>query len=352
MPEIKLVYQQIKHYIENELENKKPGEFLNSEVQYSLLFNVSRPTVRKAVDELVLSGLVKRIPGKGLAVADPKNRPAQGNLLFLIPYIPDDGFFYNMVMGCIDAANKCNFSYKVLNHSTPLKRPNYMDYTEKINLDDYSAAVLTVYDNDSDYKLLNLMEKKNFPYVLVDNPIESLDCHYVITDDCRGGYLSGEYLVKKGHTKILYITRKGSIYTVRTREKGFRKALSDYNVSISDKNFIYLKNDEDILKLLPDLKFNYTAICGYSDLPVILAYNTLADMGIKVPEQVSLMGYGNFIYSQMLKVPLTTISMPVYDMGYKAVEMAVNMVKGIPLVEKRMVLDVDIIERNSVAFTL
>ena len=117
MSEIKLVYQQIKQYIEDELKNKKPGEFINSEVQYSLMFNVSRPTVRKAVDELAASGVVKRIPGKGLVAADPKKQQIQRNLLFFIPYVPDDGFFYNMVMGCIDAANKNGFSYKVINHS-------------------------------------------------------------------------------------------------------------------------------------------------------------------------------------------------------------------------------------------
>lgn len=344
MPEIKLVYQQIKEYIEQELKSKKPGEFLGSEVQYSSLFNVSRPTVRKAVDELVNSGLVRRLPGKGLVVADAENGAPKGTMLFLIPYVPDDGFFYNMVMGCVDAANNSGFGYKIFNYFSPDER---LEALKDINLSEYSAAVLTAYENEFDYELLGILERAKLPFVLVDNPVENYDCAHVITDDFKGGYLSGNYVIKKGHNKILYITLENNIQTVRRREKGFRKALEDNGISLPDEYIIRLKNDEEIMNLLPEIKIDYTAICGYSDLPVIMSYNILSGRGVQIPGQVSLMGYGNFKYSEILKVPLTTISIPVYDMGYRAVDMAVNIVKGSGRAEK-ITLDVGVVERSSV----
>jgi GntR family transcriptional regulator, arabinose operon transcriptional repressor len=344
MPEIKLIYQQIKEYIENEAKNKTPGDFLKSEVQYSLHFNVSRPTVRKAVDELMNDGLIRRIPGKGLIVSDPDVKHQNGTLLFLIPYVPDDGFFYNMVMGCVDSANDSDFGYKIFNNSSPAER---LSEVKSILPGEYKAAVLTAYDSNEDYKLLEYMSSINFPFILIDNPSKQFDVPYVITDDYKGGYISAEYLLKKGHTNILYVTRKADLYTTSTRKKGFLKALLDHGIEYPDKNIIYLDRDEDIVQILPEININYTVICGYCDLPVILAYDVLHEMGLNIPEQVSLMGYGDFRYSGMLKCPLTTISMPVYDMGYRAVKKAVEPV-GKSIIPDKSILDVTLLERESV----
>lgn len=344
MPEIKQVYQQIREYIEKEARKSRPGESLNSEVQYCALFKVSRPTVRKAVDELIKEGLVKRLPGKGLFAADGQKDLDKAPLLFLIPYFPEDGFFYNMVMGCVDASNKAGFGYKIINSVSPEER---LDQLREVRLSSYSAAILTAYENEYDKAAINTLRENNLPFVLVDNLKKDVDCPYVITDDFKGGYLSAEYLVKKGHRDILYITLDTGNNTVERRETGFKKALQDYGINIPSRNFLHIKNDEDIKELLPGIKTEYTAICSYSDLPVIIALSLLQGTGIRVPQEVSLMGYGNFKYGELLHTPLTTISMPVYDMGYKAAEMAVDMAVNHSLGSK-VTLDVEIIERASV----
>lgn len=343
MAEIKLVYEQVKEFIEEEAKTKKPGEFLRSEVQYSSLFNISRPTVRKAVDILVDKGLVRRIPGKGLKVAQPDKDIKKGTLLIAIPYRPDDGFSYNMVMGCVDAANQKGLPYRIANQPEPEERLEYLD---SINLKDYCAAVAIVH-NKTDRDILNLLLDRSIPTVLADNPVVDINCPYVVTNDYRGGYICGEYLSGMGHSRILYISLDRNVQTVIKRERGFEKAMEDNGMDMDDVSVVRLKKDEDIIGFLNKNEGEYTAICGYSDIPVIMAYNVLTKKGIRVPEQVSLMGYGNFSFSSLLKVPLTTICMPVYDMGFKAAQMAVNMGNNTDK-GKRIVLDVSIIERESV----
>lgn len=345
MPEIKLIYQQIRELIEQEAKSKAPGEPLPSEVQYSLRYKVSRPTIRKAVDELVDAGIVNRVPGKGLLAGAPFYQPKKGNLLFLVPYIPDDGFFYNMVMGCVSTANTLGFDYRIVNSSSSIDR---LAAVQKINLESYSAAIMNAYDNEYDQQLLEYFQAKRFPLVLVDNPLEKFDLPYVITDDYKGGYLAGKHLLERGHKKIIYITKNKNVHTVKTRETGFRKAFEEKGLTPGEEYFIRLNHDNDIIVRLKEFSHEYTAICGYSDLPVIKAFYALAEQGIAVPDDVSLVGYGNFKYSEYLPVPLTTINIPVYEMGCKATEMAAAMINRAKKPEKLM-LDVEMIIRSSVS---
>lgn len=344
MSQIKLVYQQIKEYIEKEASGKKTGDSLPSEVQYSLQFNVSRPTVRKAVDELIRAGIVRRVPGKGLLVGKREEATAQGKLLFAIPYIPGDGFFYNMLMGCIDAANTAGFGYKIIHLHSGEDRLRAIG---ECDLSTYLGVVLTAYENPHDRGILDLLNQADLPYILVDNPLEGVDCPYVITDDYGGGYLVGEHLVRNGHSSMLYLSLSGEIQTVRRRERGFRDALNDAGIDLSGVNFLYEENEADLPGLFDFVQQKYTAVCGYSDLRVIQAYNLLTSRGVKIPDDISLLGYGNFTYSELLPVPLTTISMPVFEMGWKAATMLADMIHtGKP--GERVTLDIQLVERASV----
>ena len=218
-----------------------------------------------------------------------------------------------------------------------------------MDLHSYSAAVLTAYDNEYDYKLLRFFQESQFPVILVDNPLEGYDLHYVITDDFKGGYLAGKHLLDNGHRKIIYITLRNNNHTVKMREAGFRKAFAEIAGYGQDEGyFVRLTHDEEITDILKAIDLDYTAICGYSDLPVIRAFNLHSDKGIRFPEDIFFIGYGNFSHSGMLSIPLTTIIIPVYDMGYRAAELAVGIVTNTKTAENQM-LDVKMIHRSSVA---
>jgi DNA-binding LacI/PurR family transcriptional regulator len=337
--EIKRVYEQIKDHIGKEADKKRPGEYLRSEVQYSKLFKVSRPTVRKAVEMLVKEEVVDRIPGKGIVVHERSHK--KGTLLLAIPYVPDDGFFYKVIAGCIDAANRFGYDYVIANHNSEKER---FEYIKRLDINRFQAAILTVH-SEQDIEILKYLSEASLPFVLVDNPVDGVDCPYVITDDHGGGYMMAEYLIRKGHIEILYLTLDREINTVMRREAGFKKALKDYGIKIREDRIIRLARDEDVKDIILGSINGCSAVCAYSDLPVIMAYNELVQKGIRVPDDISLAGYGDFAYSSILPVPLTTVRMPVYDMGYKAVEI----VDGKDIAE-RLVLGVELVQRQSVLF--
>lgn len=344
MAEIKLVYQQIKEYIAEEIEKTEPGAALPSEVSYAARFSVSRPTVRKAVDELITDGLIRRVPGKGLFVSSSESARPFLPILILIHFNVEDGFFNNAVIGIIDACNQYEIGYKILNYADSETR---LEEVRSIDWNSYAGVILSAYENAPDQEVLDILERSGRPFVLIDNPITGRECISVVCDDFRGGYLAAKHLAAQGHRKILYISLQGEYTTVRLREAGFRRALEEEGITLAERDILRIGKDEDVVPLVETRPADYTAIGSYSDIPALLALHTLERMGLRVPDNISLIGYGNFAASTLVSVPLTTIAMPTYDMGRRAGETLAEIIKG-QKVQQKQVLEVQLLQRASV----
>jgi len=347
MKEIKLIYEQIREYIETETLGKVPGDALKSEVSYSSMFKVSRPTVRKAVDELVALGIVKRLPGKGLIVGGQEEVAKQSlkKLAILVPFLSGDGFFYELVMGCVSILNANEYNYSIYNYNDIHIRKQAFELIQKKV---YSGVIMTAYDHE-DYNFIKNLKHFEIPVVLVDNPMDVGDTPYVVSDDFSGGYIGTDYLIKRGHKKILYITLNMNIKTTQLRLKGHLKALSDHNIELTDEYVIRLSRDDEIYDALSRLKVDYTAISSYSDIPLIMANNYFLERKTRVPADVSLIGYGNYKASELLQSPLTTIAMPVNEIGIRAAEMMVDYFDK-KMEFSNLILEVNLMERESVDF--
>ena len=156
MAKIKRVFEQIEETIERDALQLSPGEFLPSEMQYSRTLAVSRLTVRKAVDGLVRSGLVQRIPGKGLMVAEAHAAPEQKKLQLCLPYVTCDAEIFITMMGCIDQANELHYSYKILAFTDVRER---LERLKDEDLSAYCGAVVSCYESAEDQEMIRLFKE-------------------------------------------------------------------------------------------------------------------------------------------------------------------------------------------------
>lgn len=319
------VYEQVKNYILQEARQQKPGDDLPSEVQYAMMLNVSRPTVRKAVDELIEIGLIKRVPGKGLIVGDGtvSNR---GKILIGLPFAMGDGFLFKIVMSCIDRANQLGYEYKIINTLDPAER---LRLISEEPAEDYTAFVLTAYDSPYDKQIIENLSSRNAQILLVDNKPDYADLPVIACNDFAGGYMAGTYLIEKNHQNIMYLTSTRNVQTVRDRLKGFLQAFKDNNI---DTDGIYIHAVNDIgnpqLSYFFDNSFDcsvlkekgITALAGYSSLPIISLCNTLVVKGYRIPEDLSVIGYGDYSIISAANMPITSIETPAEEMGRTIVE--------------------------------
>ncbi len=152
----------------------------------------------------------------------------------------------------------------------------------------------------------------------------------VVTNNYEASYEMVSYLIERGHKKIAIINGDTSIGLYRERYEGYRQAMLDSNLPIfNELSFscsfedqeCYIKTKE-VLKgdVLPD------AIFATTDLRAIEAIKSIQDLGLKVPEDISVAGFDDIEISSFMNPTITTVSQPLYEIGATAVERLIKII--------------------------
>lgn len=192
------------------------------------------------------------------------------------------------------------------------------------------------------------------PKVLINSQSKELsEFHSVAIDDHFGARLAVEHLVKLGHTRIGYIGASNRHQSNQQRLKGYQMALakaglshtSDW-VAISDTEYTTTSDVEAGQQMLSQLLTNQvTAIFCYNDMVAVGALLTCQELGISVPQDLSLVGFDDIALASYVTPPLTTIRQPKIEIGSCAAEMLLDLLHE-KTVENR-VLSPCLIERGS-----
>ena len=174
-------------------------------------------------------------------------------------------------------------------------------------------------------------------------------------DNEKGAFLATNYLIEKGHEKIAVILRSNIVLQLKLAYKtdvlkleGYKLALQRHDLEVKDeyqKGEVY-NNPQKIRKAVDELLSLAsvpTAVLSADDLIAFEVLKILNEKGLKVPEDISLIGFNNFIHSSITQPKLTTIETPMLQMGQKAVDLLFGNFEN-----KHLILDVTLIERNSV----
>jgi LacI family transcriptional regulator len=161
----------------------------------------------------------------------------------------------------------------------------------------------------------NLIERE-FPFILIDCKIDSPGVNYVVNDDYYGAKLATRYLIELGHRKIFFLGDK-KLLSLKERFRGFKDTLKENNIEVNntfmmDKfiNIFDIYTIEKIFGHLINQEEKITAIFAGNDYLAIKLIKVINDYGLRVPEDISIIGYDNIEISSMINVPLTTIRQP------------------------------------------
>jgi len=347
-----LKYEKIYQIIKEEAMNLDPGSPLGTEVGFSKVYKVSRPTVRRAIEKLIEEGIVSRIAGVGLQVSMKSlNTSKSKKILIMVNSLEaDDGLFSRIVMGAVEVSNKYGYSYHILNNLTEDEKVRYCTQSD---LSDFFGVITTAYDTPSDRMVLRILKEKGIPFVLVDNPIKGGVYSYVVADDYGGGYEIGRYLSDLGHKKVLFISNSWPAETTINRKTGLFDAFRERGIYLDDENnatsipfeadaYPFIINNS----LLP--YFNYTAIVCSNDLIAAHVANALDSLSILIPEDISLAGFGDYMIASIMRHPLTTIQVAGYKMGYQAAKLLFKQTDKNQ--SDKLILNVSLVIRQSTSF--
>jgi LacI family transcriptional regulator len=195
------------------------------------------------------------------------------------------------------------------------------------------------------------------PLVFIDAYFSDEDFPYINVglEDWQGGYLMTEYLIKMGHRRIAFLADTEGPSTVGyAREQGCKAALEARSLSFLPGDYINLTRYPDKRqKILRDLGkagfHNYTALFFTSDYLAVNAMNLFRDEGIRVPRDISIAGFDDFIFARETRPQLTTVRQDVSQKAFHAVQQALALIHKEEISEKNILLPVSLVIRDSVA---
>ncbi|MDH7488744.1 MAG: LacI family DNA-binding transcriptional regulator [Anaerolineae bacterium] len=179
---------------------------------------------------------------------------------------------------------------------------------------------------------LPLLEDFGVPIVLINNQQTGKYVYSIGTDDLRGGQIATEHLLSLGHTRIAYIASPNNVRSSQARMDGYRAALEAAGIAFDPA--LVAEGDgrpaaaTHATEHLLSRGVRPTAIFCYNDMTAIGTIRALKKAGIRVPDDVSVVGYDDIPIVEYLDPPLTTIRQRKYDMGCMAMDMLLRLLNG------------------------
>jgi LacI family transcriptional regulator len=197
------------------------------------------------------------------------------------------------------------------------------------------------------------------PATFLQTPTVLLNCHVangalpsVVPGELAGGHAATNFLVRAGHRRIGYINGEPSMEASRQRLKGYRRALATADLPfdpelVRDGNWQPISGYEGAHALMR-LPSRPSAIFCANDLMAVGCYEALRELGLRIPDDVAVMGYDDREIARHLHPPLTTVLLPHFEMGTIAAELLFDMAARLAARPDQIKVECPIVARKSV----
>jgi LacI family transcriptional regulator len=275
----------------------------------------------------------------------------------IVPSISNP-FYSSVVLGIEEIARKHGYSVLLCNS---LRSPS-IELEHLKTLFEKQVKGLIISSISGNKKLLKDLTNKGLNVVALDQSLYDLDGSQIHFDSRKGGYMATKYLIEKGHRKIAFVTAPLNRPSRKDMFRGYQDALIEYGIKpveywtqiataeeeISDEIYEF-NNGKVLTRKLLELPEMPTAIFACNDMTAFGVMKELTAQGIDVPRQVSVIGFDNIEFGQMVTPSLTTVQQPNYEMGRLSCTIMIDRLTGQKVDDVDIVLQPKLIERNSVA---
>ncbi|MBB6672960.1 GntR family transcriptional regulator [Cohnella nanjingensis] len=346
-------YQLVKDYVLSQIENNEisQDDRIPSESEFAKMLDVSSITVRKALTDLVNEGVIYRVRGKGSFVANQSAAAvkATSNLVaFIISGLELHDSSYLRIMKGVQSflgKNDCKLMIEFVENNFEQERELVLQLIQS------DIRGLLVYSSDPDAArgYLDDIRRRSIPFVMLDRfpagyPVSSVACN-----NHDGAYEAVEYLIGQGHRRIGFAAYDFHLSSESDRYQGYRSAMSNASAGIDDE-WLYLGRDLDYEKLAGQIRGGeITALFCANDKRALEALDKLTAEGVRIPEQLSLMGFDDFESAKFAKVSLSTVKQHFDMLGYEAAKLLFEIRDSSSHGYKKILLPTDLVIRETVA---
>lgn len=345
----------------------KPGDKIYSENELVKIFGVSRHTIRQAVGDLVHEGWLYREQGAGTFCSNkviqnqPKGEksPINGKNIGVITTYISDYIFPLIIKGIESYLTEKGYSLTFACTDNDVeKEKQCLQSMLSRNIDGLIIEPTKSSGYNPNINFYLELEQNNIPYLMINQYYSQLIPPHIIVNDKKGGFIATDHLIKLGHEKIIGIFKTDDLQGVY-RMQGFIQAFRENNITLFPEMIITYSTEEQdnilmekVKKILSLSETMPTGIICYNDQIALSLLNILRDLQIRVPEDISMVGYDDSYLAEASEVKLTSVIHPKMKMGIDAAKWIVSAVENKSLegsIPQSMVYEPELAIRNSTA---
>jgi LacI family transcriptional regulator len=189
-------------------------------------------------------------------------------------------------------------------------------------------------------------------------PVVSVDPHTgpsnlptIDSDNLTGARLAVDHLISLGHRRIGMLTGRADLQSAQLRERGYRQAMEAAGLPV-DEDLILPGDYDPEISVKPARRLltgpdRPSAVFAANDLSAIATVGVAAELGLRVPEDLSVVGFDNIPESALATPPLTTVEQPIREMGRRAIELLIRLIRGEQADDTHLTLPTELVVRQS-----
>lgn len=352
-------YMDVVDWVKNKLLNGtlSPGDRLLSEHELADKFSLSRQTIRHAISVLENEGYVTRVQGSGTYISNNNitDKVNRKNIAVITTYV-DAYIFPQMIQNIERVLSDEGYTVQISFTNNRISREKSI--LEGIVDKDDIAGVIAEPTKSSlpnpNLKYYEQLIRKHVPVLFMNSYYETLSAPHVSINDKKAGKLATKYVISNGHTKI------GGVFKLDDRQgarrySGFLEAMNDSGLKVTGNDLLWFdtvdtENDENIKDLAYRIRkrlSSRTALVMYNDETAYKVISEFEKMGIRIPEDISIVGIDDTILSTSGNVQISSVAYPTEAIADKIARNMVELIKDGQF-KATYEFDVSLSERDSV----
>lgn len=307
---------------------------------------ISEKTKKKVRDAMKQLGYHPNMIARSLASQTTQTiglvAASSNDLVFQNPFFP------TVLRGISEGAHEKQYSLHMTTGKT--EREIYEDVVKMVQGRRVDGLIL-LYSKVEDPVLGYLMER-NFPFVVIGKPFKHVEeITHVDNDNFRAAKDVTKHLVDLGHERIAFVGGNLNFVVTVDRVLGYEKALRDVGIEMRNEYVVHeefvREGGQEAMKELLSLDEPPTALVVADDLMALGVLNTLNEIGMRVPEDISVVSFNNVMLAEMSRPPLTSVDINIFDLGFESARNLIQMIENPKEPVKRIIIPHNLVKRDS-----
>ncbi len=348
------LHQQFLDIIKQEIKKGlyKPLELIPSERNLVGKYDISRSTVRRAISQLISEGWLYSVPGTGTFVSkdlpmEKRQRSKSVACILKVAQSPLDSPYYSKIFKSMQE-EAARIGYHLSFYS--FVHDSEADILKEIRKRNLDGVVIIGFMGR---KVISDVYNSKIPFILIDNRLNKEGVTSIVPGNRNGAFEATRYLVGLGHKTIFFMGGTKKDHAVMERFSGYLAALKEAGLDYRDEYYIkshYRVGDgfNSMSKVLQSKNVPSAILC-VNDESAIGALKAIQEAELKVPDDISIVGFDDIDWAAHTNPPLTTVKVQKEKMGRMAIDFLIRQIENKEFLGAEVVVPTELIIRSSCA---